>query len=278
MTQSLPDVAVQQFRDQFQILYQAPRAIRGTTMEKHGVVGDAYKWPQMGPATMVERGASSSEPPAQDVTHPRVTTEFRDWVLDTFTDKFDQSTVNADERSALARQHKKAIERREDQTIIDALIVSGATALPEASTDLTVDKLRAASALLNKNNVDPDDRTILIHANNLKSLLEDSEVTSSDFNTVKALVDGKLDEYMGFKFITIGDRPEEGGLPITGALIRSCFVYQRNSMGLVYKIDPIVDINWEPRKRSWAIGSDLSIGADALQAPGIVEILCNETP
>ncbi len=277
MTQSLSNVAIQMFRDQFQLLYQAPRAIRGTTLEVHGVVGDAYKWPQMGPATMQVRGAPSSEPPGQDVTHPRITTTFNDFVLDTFTDKFQQSTVNADERSALARQHVKAIGRREDQEIINALDVSGAFSIPATGTNLTVAKLRRASAILNTNNVDMEDRTILIHANNLESLLEDPEATSQDFVSVKNLMQGTINTYMGFKFITIGDRPAEGGLPIA-ALIRTCFVYNKMSMGMAFKIDPTVEINWEPRKRSWAVGSDLSLGASALQDPGIVKILCDETP
>lgn len=278
MTQSLSNVAVQQFRDQFQILYQAPRSIRGTTLEVHGVVGDAYKWPQMADAVMVPRGAPSSEPPGQDVDHTRITTTFNDFVLDTFTDKFQQSTVNADERSVLAKLHVKAIGRREDQEIIDALVGSGAQTIAAGGTSLTVDKLRQASSILNANNVDPEDRTILIHANELRVLLEDPEVTSTDFVTSKNLMSASVGTYMGFKFVMIGDRPREGGLPITVGLVRKCYVYNKMAMGLVFKIDPTVNINWEERKRSWAIGSDLSLGASALQAPGIVEILCDETP
>lgn len=277
MTISLDQVSVQMFQDQFQILYQAPRAIRGTTMEKHGIVGDAYKWPQMGEATMLERGAPQSDIPASDVEHPRVETTFKPWVLNTPTDKFQQAEVNADERSALARQHVKAIGRREDQTIIDALIASSATSITAGGTNLTVEKLRRASAILNTNNVDEEDRTILIHANSLEGLLEETEVTSSDFNTIKALVNGQLDTFLGFKFITIGDRPKEGGLPIS-SLIRTCFVYNRMAMGLVWQVDPSVDAVWKPEKVSWLTISHMSLGASALQDPGIVKILCDETP
>jgi len=276
MTASLNQVAVQEFRDQFQILYQAPRQITGTTLEVHGVVGDAYKWPQMGPATMLPRGAPSSAIPASDVTHPRITTTFLEFVLNTPTDKFQQAEVNADEMSALAVQHIKAIGRREDQFVINAADVSSASTIVDSGTNLTVDKLREASAQLNAANVDMDDRTILIHANNLRSLLNEEEVTNSDFNTIKALVAGQLNTFMGFKFITIGDRPNEGGLPKTGN-IRTCFVYNKMAMGMVWQLDPTVEVDWKPELRSHLTISALSAGASALQDAGIVKIDCDET-
>lgn len=276
MTASLNEVAVQEFRDQFQRLYQAPRQITGTTLEVHGVVGDAYKWPQMGEATMIPRGASSSAVPASDVTHPRITTNFFPFVLNTPTDRFDQAEVNADEMSSLAIQHVKAIGRREDQFVIDALDVSGANTIVAGGTNLTFAKLREASADLNAANVDMEDRTILIHANGLRSLLNEAELTNSDFNTVKTLVSGQINTFMGFKFVMIGDRPKEGGLPKTGD-IRTCFVYNKMAMGMVWQIDPQVRVVDKPELISQLTISHFSAGASALQIPGIVKIDCDET-
>ena len=54
---------------------------------------------------------------------------------------------------------------------------------------------------------------MVIHANGLAALLDETELTSSDFATVKALSTGEIDTFLGFKFITLGDR-DEGGLPI----------------------------------------------------------------
>lgn len=275
MPAPLSAVAVQMFRDQFQIKYEAPREITGTTLEVHGVVGDAYKWPQMGPAIMLPRGAPSSAIPASILDHTRVTTNFLEFVLNTPTDKFKQAEVNADEMSVLAIQHVKAIGRREDQFVIDALDNSGATTLPVDSSNLTLKKLRDASALLNKANVDKTDRTILIHANSLRSLLDEEELTSSDFNTVKTLMTGQVETFMGFKFITIGDRAE-GGLPLSGTT-RTCFVYNKMAVGMVWQLNPEVEVDWEPVLRSHLTISALSAGADALQDPGIVKIDCDES-
>lgn len=274
MPAPLSAVAVQMFRDQFQIKYQAPRDITGTTLEVRGIIGDAYKWPQMGPAIMLPRGAPSSAIPASILDHTRVTTNFEEWVLNTPTDKFKRAEVNADEMSVLAIQHVKAIGRREDQTLINALDDSAAATEPTNSSNLTLQKLINISKLLNTNNVDKADRTILIHANSLSALLEDPTITSIDFNTVRLLMTGDIDTFMGFKFITIGDR-EEGGLPKTGN-IRTCFAYNKQAVGMAWQLEGEVEVDWEPVLRSHLTISALSLGADALQLPGIVKIDCDE--
>ena len=59
---------------------------------------------------------------------------------------------------------------------------------PAADTGLNVGKLRAAKQNLDANDVDPDiDRFMVINAKQLQNLLAETEITSSDYNTVKAL-------------------------------------------------------------------------------------------
>lgn len=276
MTISLRDVAVQQFRDKFQLLYAAPRQIRGTTLEVRNVVGDAYKWPQMGSTPMIVRGASQSIIPASDVSHPRVDTTFTDYVLNTPTDIFDQAEVNADERSMLAVRHVEAAGRREDQVVINAANASAASTILNGGTNLTVDKLREASSKLTAKNVPSTDRAIIIHANQLQSLLQDPEATSQDFVSVKNLMNGSINTYMGFKFITIGDRPDEGGLPLAAG-IRTCFVYNKMAMGVVWKINPTISVTFSDERVSWLTISRMSLGGNALQDDGIVKIECDES-
>lgn len=276
MTQSLTNVAVQQFRDQFILEYAAARQLSGTSMEVRGVVGDAYKWPEIGSAPMIPRGAAQSLIPASDVDHTQVTTTFSDYVLNLPTDIFQQAAVNANERASLARRHAESAGRREDQFLINALDASSGTLVPDGGTNLTVAKLRSAAAILNRNNVPFMNRFICIHANNLESLLGETETTSSDFNTVKALVQGEINTFLGFKFITIGNRPDEGGLPLAGA-IRTCFAWHMNSAGMAWRLNPMVNVEWSVERQSWLSVSRLSAGASALLNPGIVKIDCDES-
>jgi hypothetical protein len=282
MTVSLTNVAIQQFEDQFIIEYQGRRTLEEGVQVRRGVIGDAYKWPRIGPAVMELRGAPQSIIPASDVTHTQVTTSFEDRILNTPTDIFQQAQVNASERQALAFDHAMAVGRRTDQIIINALAASGTTnTIVNGGTNMSVAKLRQASFLLNEDNVDPMNRFIAMHPSQLKALLAETETTSSDFNTVKALVSGEIDSFMGFKFFLIAERTE-GGLPKTGD-IRTAFAWQQRAMGMAFagfeggQANPSVTVDWDPLRQSWLTISKLRAGASALQPVGIVDIDCDET-
>jgi hypothetical protein len=71
-----------------------------------------------------------------------------------------------------------------------------------ADTGLNIAKLIAADQLLGAADNDPDEpRFIAINAKQKASLLKTTAVTSADYNSVKALVSGQIDTFMGFKFI-----------------------------------------------------------------------------
>lgn len=69
---------------------------------------------------------------------------------------------------------------------------------------LNVAKLRAARKTLLENEVDLSAETpvIAVTARQMDDLLAETEVTSSDFNSVKALVQGEIDTFLGFRFVT----------------------------------------------------------------------------
>lgn len=73
--------------------------------------------------------------------------------------------------------------------------------IPFGTTALTVEKLRAAKVLLDKAEQPKTGRCIIANATEIDNLLAETEVTSSDYNTVKTLVQGDLDTFLGFKFI-----------------------------------------------------------------------------
>lgn len=70
-----------------------------------------------------------------------------------------------------------------------------------ANSGLTIPKLRQAKYILDNGDVDDEEpRVIAITAKELQQLLRATEITSADYNSVKALVDGKVDTFLGFTF------------------------------------------------------------------------------
>ncbi len=143
-------------------------------------------------------------------------------------------------------------------------------------TNLNLTKLRTAKRYLDKNNVPADGRCFLVSAAGLESLLGETAITSADFNSVKALVNGEIDTFLGFKFTMIGDR-SEGGLAIDASLDRVCFAYHRDAVGFGIGMNMKTEINYVPEKTSYLVNGMFSAGAIAIDDEGIVKITCRET-
>lgn len=259
--------------------YQAQAMLRGAVRLRSGVEGATYKFPKIG------RGVAQVRVPQTDVTplnvsYGQVTVNLSDYIAAEYSDIFMQQKVNFDERRELVQVVSAAIGRRQDQLILDALSASSTSLtvgndIGGTDTNLNVAKLREAKRLLDANNVPMQDRHILIHADSLASLLGETSVTSSDFNTVKALVQGDINTFLGFTFHTMGDR-DEGGLPIDGSDDRTLYAFHRDALGMAEGIAPKTEINYVPEKTSFLIASMFSAGAVAIDDEGIVKITCRE--
>tara|TARA_R110002020_G_scaffold91874_1_gene222888 strand:- start:126 stop:725 length:600 start_codon:yes stop_codon:yes gene_type:complete len=71
---------------------------------------------------------------------------------------------------------------------------------PAADTGLNVGKLRAAKQILDSNEAEDDGRYMIINAKQLQNLLAETELTSSDYAAIKALVHGEINTFLGFDF------------------------------------------------------------------------------
>lgn len=259
--------------------YQASAVLRPAVRIRSGVEGSTYKFPKIGKGVAQVRIPQTDVTPL-NVTYSQVTATLSDYIAAEYSDIFMQAKVNFDERRELVKVVSSAIGRRQDQLILDALTASSATSVSNdiggTDTNMNVAKLRSAAQTLNANNVPMDGRHIIIHASSLASLLSETAVTSSDFNTVKALVQGEINTFLGFTFHVLGDRTE-GGLIKDGSNDRTCFAFHKDAVGLAEGIAPKTEINYIAEKTSFLIASMFSAGAVAIDDEGIVKIVCRES-
>lgn len=259
--------------------YQGKAMLVGAVRARRGVEGSIVKFPKVG------KGSATLRIPQTDVTpinasFSQVTLTLQDWNAAEYSDIFSQQKVNFDERQELVQVVANAVGRRQDQMIIDALVNSStsltvANSIGGAATNLNMAKLREAKRLLDKNNVPPEGRHMVIHANSLANLLSETAITSSDFNSVKALVQGEINTFLGFQFHVLGDR-SEGGLPIDGSNDRKVFAFHQMAVGYGEGIAMRTEINYVPEKTSWLVNEVFSANAVAIDAEGIVQITCRE--
>ena len=252
----------------------------GAVRARRGVEGSTVKFPKVGRGVATPRISQTDVTPL-NVGFSSVTLTLQDWNAAEYSDIFSQAKVNFDERQELVQVVAAAMGRRQDQLILDALGASGTSLtvsndIGASDSNLNVAKLREAKRLLDKNNVPFDGRHLIVHANGLSSLLSETSVTSSDFNTVKALVQGEINTFLGFQFHVLGDRTE-GGLAIDGSNDRTCFAFHSAAIGYGEGIGMRTEINYIPEKTSWLVNEVFSAGATAIDAEGIVSITCRET-
>ena len=200
------------------------KEMRNTVRVKTGVVGSSYQFPLMGSgmATKVIRGTDITP---MNLGFSKNVATLENWTAGDYSDKFGAKDIKADEIKEIAVETGNAIKRRLEQIIIDCITGSGyVKANPDiaaGTTGITLAKIRSVKKAMDKAGVPNTDRFFTIGAAQLnEDLLSTSEVTSADFNTVKALVRGEVDTWMGFKWIMIGDR-DEGGLPLASGS-RTC--------------------------------------------------------
>lgn len=277
MAQNVTTAFVTIFDQEVKQAYQSSSVLRGTTRMRSGVQGNTVKFPKIGKGVATVRVPQTDVTPL-NVTYSQVTATMSDYIAAEYSDIFHQSHINFDERRELVEVVSKSIARRMDQLIIDALNAAAspstvATGVGGAGTNMNIEKLRATAKAMNEKNVPAEGRNLLIHASQLDALLGETEITSADFASVKALVRGEINSFMGFNVISVGDR-DEGGLPKPST--RTCFAWHKDAVGYAESMAQKSEVNYIPEKTSFLVSSMFSAGAVAIDDEGIVKISCTE--
>jgi len=130
-------------------------------------------------------------------------------------DRVDAARMLVDPKGPYQESARAAMNRRKDRIILAALggnAFSGKTgattvALPAAqkvaagAVGMTIGKLLNAKQLLDEAEAPQEGRIFVCTSEDIIDLLNTTEVTSADYNSVRALVNGQIDSFLGFKFI-----------------------------------------------------------------------------
>lgn len=261
--------------------YQATRKLAGLVRERNAVGSSTVKFPKLGKGSATIRTPQSDVVPI-NATYSQATATMVDYIASEYSDIFNQSHVNFNDRAELVQLVGNAIGRRMDQVVIDALDASTpqtvANSIGGANTDMNVAKVREAAKKLNAANVPAQDRVLVMHANSLNALLGETQTTSVDYVTSRALMDGSLNTFMGFRIVVLGNM-DEGGLTIDGSNDRIAYAFHKSAVGLGMSMNQQTRVDYVAEKTSYLVASMFSAGAVAIEdgsAGGIVKITCRE--
>jgi len=259
--------------------------LRGS-VDVETVVGNNAFFEQVGSATAQKRVSRHSDTPQLDTPHAKRRVSLVDYEYADLIDQQDKVRTLIDPTSAYANAAAFALGRSMDDEIIAAATgnaFTGATgsvstalgagqAITESGTDgLTIAKLRTAKEKFDLASVDPSlPRFLVVGPRQVSDLLGTTSVTSSDFNTVKALVNGEVDTFMGFKFIT------STRLAIASSK-RLCIAFAGDGIKLALGKDVMTRIDERSDKGySTQVYVCMSIGATRMEESKVVSIQAHE--
>jgi hypothetical protein len=153
------------------------------------------------------------------------------------------------------------------QSVAVNYVPAGGTA---TNSGLTIGKLREAKRILDANEAPAEDRVLIVSAKEISDLLGTTEVTSNLFNSVRALVDGDVDQFLGFKVV----RSEQLGL---ASNIRTCVAYHKNAAVVVDGGKKSYMDVLPTQSHALQIRSTAVLGATRLLENGVVSILADTT-
>lgn len=251
------------------------------------VTGKSHFFERIGDTAALKRTSRHSDTPRVDTPHSRrkVTMDDYDWA--DLIDQEDKVRMLISPQSEYAMSGAWAMGRAMDDAIISAASgnafggVSGGTtvALPSGqkivhgSAGLTLAKLIDAKEVLDAADTDPDEpRYMVVSAKQLSDLLGSTTITSADFNSVKALVQGELDTFLGFNFI----RSER--LETDSNSDRLVLGFCQSAIGLALGRDIETRIS-ERADKNYAtqVFLSMTIGATRVEDEKVVQIACQES-
>jgi hypothetical protein len=244
MSFQITEAFVKQFSSNVFHLSQQKGSRLRMAVRNESQVGKSAFYDRIGQVEAQLRTTRHGDTPRMDTPHDRRRVDLFDYEWADLIDDQDKIRMLMDPTSMYAQAAAWSLGRAMDRRIIRALggtavtqedengqasleVIDGTSqkfVVTDGTSDtlrqLTVRALRKIKKKLDEQEVDPSiKRYMVVNASMLESLLAFEETTSSDYNSIKALVQGDINTFMGFEFIRTELLPtaDEAELYITEA-------------------------------------------------------------
>jgi len=290
MSSQITTSFVEQYSSNVAMLSQQMGSKLRGSVDVETVRGKNAFFDQVGVTAAQLRTSRHGDTPQIDTPHSRRRLSLADYEWADLVDDVDKVRMLVDPTSSYARAAAAAMNRAMDDVIITAFNASAntgvaggtSTALPsgqktatsDQSDGLTIAKLLSAKKILDNNDVDPSlKRYVVCGPQQISDLLGTTQVTSSDYNTVKALAEGSINSYLGFEFI-MSTRLNKDATNTTDRLV---FAYTEDAIKLGIGKDISAKISERADKSySTQVYYAMSLGATRMEEEKVVQIPCHE--
>lgn len=279
-----------QFKENYDLLSQQTDCLLAKYCRQENISAEDLFIDQVGASDGHDIVDQHGDTQYADTPHQRRMIHPVPWEWADLIDKTDKMRTIADPSSAYLKVAVAARNRRKDKHFIDAAFADAAEGKKGESTvsfpaenvvavnlggsaeGLTINKLLAARKIIYGYEVD---KTIPLHialsVEQTNDLLKTTQVTSSDYNSVRALVRGEIDTFLGMQF------HETERLNVDTNSYRRLIVWAEDgiAVGTIEDTDTYLDML--PGKRhSMQVRATCDLGASRMEEEKVVEIKCLE--
>jgi hypothetical protein len=302
MSSEITTARVQQYKAEVFHLVQQKGSRLSEAVRHESQQGKSAFYDRLGAATAVVRSSRHADTPQIDSAHSRRRVTLVDYEWADLIDKEDLRRLLMNPAGKYAEAAAWALGRAKDDKIIAEADGSayggedGSTAVAHPNSQkyacndgtafdgLNVISLRGIKRILDANDVDESiPRHAAVNSIAIESLLGETQVTSADYNTVRALVMGDVDTFMGFKFHRLERLDTQvaalSGSPTTGAVgsgssliaDRKCLFWAQDGLLLATAADISARIDQRADK-SYAtqVYASMGIGATRMEEEKVV--------
>lgn len=292
MTVSIPVSYVQQYNKNLQMLCQQKGSKLRGLVSVEQVTGECAYFEQIGAVEATEAAARNgagytyhTETPITDTPYSRRRLDMTTFRLADLIENDDRVKLLIDPTNPTAQTFANALGRAIDMKLLKMAVGTAKTGhdgsteveFPasqivdsEAAAVFNVDKLIEVKTLMDKADVPEEDRYMAVSAADLKNLLKDQKATSVDYAAVRALVQGQIDTFMGFKFVRISDKVWTAA----GIDANTAVAFHREGLKLGIGQDIITHIDPRPdRNYATQVYSEINFGACRMLEDSVVKIV-----
>ena len=288
---TIPVSFVQQYTKNLQMLCQQKGSKLRGLVSVEQVTGECAYFEQIGAVEATEAAARNgagytyhTETPITDTPYSRRRLDMTTFRLADLIENDDRVKLLIDPTNQTAQTFANALGRAIDMKLLKMAVGTAKTGhdgsteveLPAtqivdsaAAAVFNVDKLIEVKTLMDKADVPEEDRYMAVSAADLKNLLKDQKATSVDYAAVRALVQGQIDTFMGFKFVRISDKVWTAA----GIAANTAVAFHREGLKLGIGQDIITHIDPRPdRNYATQVYSEINFGACRMDENKVVQV------
>jgi len=249
--------------------------------------GDKAYIDQLGSVTAQPATTRHGDTPLVDTPHSRRQVTLTPYKHADLVDKADQIRTLNDPTNPYMVAFGRAFGRAIDDVIIAAAFATAKTGVDGSgsaafdtgdfqfgtTSGLTIAKIAQANRVLRENENDPDEGFFLACSQyQMEEILTNTTAASADYNSVKLLMTGQVDNLLGFTWVPT-ERLLNDATPE-----RRCIAWAKNSIALAIGEEPSGRISERDDKNySTQVFMSMDIGATRMDETGVVEIQCLES-